>query len=212
MSFWSNLLKIGGIVAAPFTGGSSLAATALGSAGQVAGAISGGRAQGRLAESGANNAQYNAQQNAINQAGALDLARKKFLGAAPSKLAGQSLVADLMKNAGDLKLNVPGITTNTTGGVRPSALTSISKDAGQGLADAAWNRMRLLPQGWNSANESHDGSGQPFFGANTTAPVMPQPNALDKILGGVGTFGTIAGSLAPYLKKKPLQSSSVMTE
>src|SRR5678816_2603206 len=50
MSIWSTLAKIGGAVAAPFTGGASLALTALGGLGDVAGAASQGRASGREAE------------------------------------------------------------------------------------------------------------------------------------------------------------------
>ena len=68
MGFWGTLGKIGGMVggiaAAPFTGGESLIPTLIGAGGSALGAAAQGMAQNRGAESGANISREQLQQNA----------------------------------------------------------------------------------------------------------------------------------------------------
>src|SRR5690242_4480481 len=90
MGLLNILGAIGAGVAAPFTGGTSLAwlPAALEAGGTVAGALGKqeqGKAQGKAAQANLNQSQdrnavdlYQAQQNAQNQAGQLDLQRQQF--------------------------------------------------------------------------------------------------------------------------------------
>src|SRR3954467_7844235 len=106
MSILGSLLKIGGIAAAPFTGGASLIPTALSAAGDI-GSVLGGQqggknnamaAQANLQSQHDRNAVdlFQAQQQAQNQAGALDLQRKNFEHVTRGSDAKQALIGALL--------------------------------------------------------------------------------------------------------------------
>lgn len=166
---------------------------AAGQIGQVAGATAGGRAQGRQAEAGININAFDAKNNAV----AADLAKKRYLGAAPSAFASQSLMSDILGNAGRIKLNVPNVTGHAEGGLSPDLIGANSKAAAKSLGEIAAQRMAELPRSLASTGGPSTGgvdSSRPggFFD-NAEVP-MPKEGLMDKILGGVGTFGAIAGA------------------
>ena len=110
MGILSGLLKIGGIAAAPFSGGASLALTGAGgildkvgkagaiAGGQQAGANNARVAQGQLDISRDRNVldRYGLEQSAQNQAGQLDLQRKGFETQNRGATAKQALIAALL--------------------------------------------------------------------------------------------------------------------
>lgn len=202
MSFLSGLMKIGGAVAAPFTGGASLGLTGLGGALDKvgkAGAVAGGQ------QSGANNARiaqgqldlsrdrnvldlYNSQQTAQNQAGQLDLQRKGFESSNRGTTAKQALIAALL-GGGSLQ------PTSIAGGVRSGGLLEALKHP------EAMAAMKTL------GGQASEAQSTPlsFMGGQMIAPPTlsaPQKidignkgigNILTKIAQIAGAFGTSGG-------------------
>lgn len=111
MGFWSTLAKIGGVAAAPFTGGASLIPTALsvaGDVGSVLGKQQQGKAAGQQAQAGADLSYdrnkidlYGTQQDAQFKAGQQDLERKKFEGTNRGDTAKQALIGALLSGKMD---------------------------------------------------------------------------------------------------------------
>lgn len=146
---------------------------AVGNFGRIAGAQAGGRAAGRVDEAAIG-----------NSAAATDLARKRFALSAPSALASQAAVGDILGNVGRIKLNVPGVQGHAEGGLGPDMLK-----ANPQLATLARQRMASLPNTLNTDTS--------YFSGDT----QPQEGTLDKILGAVGTVAPYAGVLKSLLPK-----------
>lgn len=154
MGFWSTLAKIGGAVAAPFTGGASLAlTTGLSAAGSVLGGIADQSAANRAAQG-----QDQLSRDALKiragesfeqaQQGRARLALDQQQGerSAEADAFRKALIARLTQTTGDTTVdrsqfhsNVPTISFN--GGIRPSALGSMAGQAGSALEVAALQRL-----------------------------------------------------------------------
>lgn len=200
MSFLSSLLKIGGVVGAPFTGGASLALSGAGglldNVGK-AGAVAGGQ------QSGANNARvaqgqldigrdrnvldlYNSQQGAQFTAGQQDLARKTFEMDARNRNAKSMLIASLL-NGGMPATSVKG--GQTSGGLAdklrtdPGAMTAMRNLSGQ--ADLA----QMAPMDWSRLYQ-HQG------GNLVDAPMLSAPQKIDIGNKGIGNILTKIAQIA----------------
>jgi hypothetical protein len=196
MSILSTLAKIGGVVAAPFSGGASLALTGMGTLGDILSKGAQGAASGRQQEAlfqmqqdALRNQQYTTAQNAQTQAAQTDLARKGFTETARSSRAKQALVGDLLQNLQDVNINVPGIqTAQISGGLRPSAMGADSKAS---LAEMV--RQAILAQ---QTPDQFQG-GQILAQPGVTA--LPQASGWEKLAGVLGTAGSLAGGLGSIL-------------
>lgn len=186
MSLWSTLAKIGGGIAAPFTGGASLALTGLGAAGDIAGGMAGGRAKGRADQADFNLRSGQAQQAA--NVGTADVNAR-----AHAKALSDALHGTLLQHATDASVSgLPyGVNKPTiTGGLRPSALGGADEryELGRMQRDPAVTLLRNTPQAtpMNPVNFNN---------------LAPKPSGLDKFLNILGTSGAFAGALAPAFKK-----------
>lgn len=228
MGFWSGLgkglLGASGVIAAPFTGGASLATVLpaiLGGVGAVASAASQGRAGGRVAEAGVNQSQDRNKlqaaqllEQALQGRASLDLNQKKMLEdalssrsttdlnqrnfalAAPGKRATNSVRGDVLANAQDATLsglpsrvNVP----NISGGLRPSMMSSNTRQLGQSMS-----RDALLQQ---MAGDKFDAPPPMATFDKMPAPSipsvtdLPQAGKLDTFLNILGGVGSAAGAI-----------------
>ena len=209
MGFWSTLGTIGAGIAAPFTGGLSLAAipainglsNAAENAGQTATALENGRANGRGIEAGINQG-WNQQQllaaqilnNALNNQQTQNRANQQFSLQAPGAEMSNSVRGDTLANLQDVGINGPTIGTNgrvpqITGGLRPSLLSANSRQLGQNVS------RQMLMRNMSGADTL----------PNMPAPQMPKltppPSAtgLDSTLNGIGLVGGLAGAAAPTI-------------
>jgi hypothetical protein len=187
MGWLSSLAKIGGVVAAPFSGGASLALTGLGGALDgigKAGAVMGGQqggannarvAQGQLDLSRDRNALdlYNSQQGAQFSAGQQDLQRKGFETSDRSSTAKQALIGALLGGKMD--------PTSIKGGVASGGLLR----ALQANPDALGAMQRL----GGSAGQAQIKPLE-FTGGQMVAP--PSLSAPQKIDVGGGKLGALS--------------------
>jgi hypothetical protein len=215
MSFLSGLLKIGGLVAAPFTAGGSLALTGAGSAmdkfgkgagdvAQVAGGAAGGAANARQLESrnildqnALRNQQYGTQQGAEMQAGNLDLSRKGFEEDARGSRAKQALIASIL--GGGFKpteVSVPGIKNATVSG----GLAESLKNPGAQGSMAELMKQALAAQMQQGSEAGEQFSGGKVLAAPTLAE-LPKAGKTESILSGVGLGGSLLASILPMLKQ-----------
>jgi hypothetical protein len=184
MGWLSSLAKVGLAAAAPFTGGASLmampATSLLDKIGSQAGGAAAGSQAGRLAQDQANARIYDSQVQGALGLGQLDMARQKFAAQLPGMQTANIARASLLQNIGDLSLGGPG-NWKVSGGIRPSAL---GQDAKLAAAIMAQKQMQALQQG-------------PQFEKiqMPTAPQQSKAGWLEKILGGIGTFAPMAGSI-----------------
>jgi hypothetical protein len=197
MSILGSLLKIGGIAAAPFTGGASLIPTALSAAGDI-GSVLGGQqggknnamaAQANLQSQHDRNAVdlFQAQQQAQNQAGALDLQRKGFEQSSRGTNAKQALIGALLGG---------GLTPTTISGGHASGglLESLN---GNPEALAA---MKMLS---HQAGAAQSTPMQFQGGQMLTAPqlsAMPKMDTGGGFLGTLAKIGELAGAASPYVQ------------
>lgn len=156
----------------------------VGDVGSVASQAAAGRATGRVSEA---NLGQNADKIAVErylaqlQGGNQDLNQRKFALGAPQARAGNAVRGDTLANVQDAsvsglpsRISVPTI----GGGVRPSILSSDTRQLGQQMSrDALLGQM----------------AGDKFAPAPTLAPVnpLPQANALDKTLSTSGLAASL---------------------
>jgi len=194
MGLLSSLLGIGGAIAAPFTGGGSLALSALGGLGRVAGQAAAGSSaqrqdenQQQLTRDQLLNQQYNTQQGAQMQAGNLDLQRKQYTDSSRGNNAKQALIASLLQNYSPTAVSVPGIK---------------NADVGGGLGNAMLNNPNAqasLAQLYKDALAAQMNPQQFSGGQMLTPPTIAEPkgsSGLEKVLGGVGLGGSLLGALS----------------
>jgi hypothetical protein len=194
MSFLSSLLKIGGIAAAPFSGGASLGLTAGGSLldkfGGAAGAVGdvlGGQQLNSMRDGNAIDL-YSTQQGAQNQAGQLDLQRKGFESSNRSASARQALIGALLG-----------------GGVSPTSFSGGKASGGlfqalQGNPDALAAMKTMGGQGATAQATPLQFQG----GQMVQAPTLSAPEQIDtgnSFLSILGRIGQIAGAAMPHLQK-----------
>ena len=198
MGLLSSLLKIGGIAAAPFTGGSSLLATGLGAAGDIASVLGkqeGGKAQGKATQAELQQRQdqlalqrYQAEQAAQNQAAQTDLQRKGFETAARGTNAKQALIGALLG-----------------GGVTPTSISPSGASGGflrslNGNPDALAALKTLASQASTAQNTPLQ-----FQGGNILqAPQLATLPQVDKggVLSALARVGELMGAASPYIKPK----------
>lgn len=159
---------------------------------QMAGKAAEGRAKGRESEALLGNARdntansmYRTAQDAQFQNAGLDLNRQQFMEQARSGRAKDAVLGALLANIQDVNIGVPGIkTAQVSGGLRPSALGAGGRSAGELLNQQALLKML---------------QGDSFVDAQLLAPpqqsAMPQAGLMDKILGGIGTYGSMASGI-----------------
>ncbi len=195
MGWLSALGKIGGIVAAPFTGGASLIptiASAVGDVGSVLGKQQQGKAQGKVDQATLNQRQdqnaiqsYQAQQAAQNQAAQTDLQRQQFSQDSRGVNAKDALVASLLG-----------------GGLKPTSVTG-GKSSGGLLASLNANPGALAAMQKLASQASAGQDAPPTFtgGQLLTAPKLTALPQVDQ--GGwmstLANIGQLAGAAAPYL-------------
>ncbi len=209
MGWLSTLGKIGGLVAAPFTGGASLIptiASIAGDVGSVIGQQQQGAAQGRQAQEVANQGRdrtavdlFGRQQDAQFKAGQQDLDRKQFENTNRGSTAKQALIGALLSGNID--------PTSISGGKASGGLLAALKNNPEALAS-----MKTL----NSQAGSAQASPLSFTGGSLLdAPKMSTPQQIDKggfmstlasVLSGVGAVGSGLSGLssgsapsAPYM-------------
>lgn len=197
MGFWSGLAKgllgAGGAIAAPFTGGASLAATLPGIIGSVGSGIAGGLQKGREAENAAaQDAASFAQREAaakeaslMNRAG-LDLSQRGFAQQSQGDAYQKALKSALAMNLQDANIQLPSRITkfNITGGLRPSAIGAEGKAAATELNKQAM--LKLMSGEKFDAMPAYQG---------TAAPAYRKPGVLENIAGIAGLAGNTVGSL-----------------
>jgi hypothetical protein len=189
VGFWSTLADIGLGIAAPFTGGASLAgipavngiSQALSNTGQVAGTDAAAAAKGRLEQG---QVQQGQDRNAIS------LYNDQFQNnlKAPSTLASQAARGDLLQNLQPAQISgLPSWITKPTlsGGLTPAALGPNARGAG-----AALSRNALLQLASNK------------FGLPSAPSLTPLPQArgYDQFAAGLGRAGAYAGGLSPLFQ------------
>lgn len=200
MSIWSTLAKVGGIAAAPFSGGASLALTGLGSIGDVLGKQQAGQGQAMATQAGLTNSYdrnaidlYGTAQGAQDKAAQLDLQRKAYDTQHRSSAGKEALIAMLM---GDYKPS-----TVSVGGI-PNAQIS------GGMGDTIKNNPQILALLQSIAEKAKTDQATPstFTGGTLLAPPkqtpLPQTSKTDSILNTIARIAQIAGSVAPMFGKK----------
>lgn len=187
MGFWSDLAHIGTIVAAPFTGGASLALNPVindlaDNGGQAAGDV--GSVLGKYAQGSAAGRAEQAKLQQGQDRNAIDLYQTQLK--APSVASSQAVRGALLKNLQDAsisglpaRINVPQL----SGGLRPSALGADKGAIGGGLYSQAMGTL---------------GNMKPAT-APTLTP-LPQPSTLDKVAGYGGLSGSLLGAASPLFK------------
>ena len=209
MGWLSALGKIGGAIAAPFTGGASLIPTILGGVGDVAGKMSSGRAQGRQQE-----ANYGLQRDALGMQ-----AQQQGIQNDTTRYQ-QALRLAMLGGAQDANIQLPdhlaGHMPTMSGGLRPSMLDRTpvmgpdGQPTGQMTGHGALSREDIIQ------------SMQPRIlqalmnGETYKLAAAPQAGGFDKflnLLGGTGAFaGAVQNSLGPAYQSKvdPKAAASAM--
>lgn len=227
MGFWSGLgkglLGAGGVIAAPFTGGASLATVIpaiLGGVGAVAGGISNGRAAGRAQEAGINTNQDLLKQraaqmmedalqsrgtldlqqkqmleNAQTSRGNLDLNQRQFALQAPGARATNAVRGDTLANAQDFSVNAgPRVKVpQISGGLRPSLMSDNTRSLGKEMS-----RQALMQQMQGDTFEKP--GALPTFDKMPAPQIpgvtpTPQSSGLDALLNTLGGVGAGVGAL-----------------
>lgn len=197
MSFWSKLLTVAApIAAAPFTGGTSLAAMGLGGAakaalpgiiGAVGSGLAGGAQKGReAANAQAANAANFAQQENLNKFNAgmqganLDLQQRAFGQQSQSDAYKKALAGALAMNLKDVNIDMPSRIPKFTisGGLRPSAIGEEGRAAGTELNKQAM--LKLMNGEKFNALPTYQG---------TAAPTYKKPGLFENLAGVAGLAG-----------------------
>lgn len=207
MSILSTLLQFGGLAAAPFSGGASLALTGVGKgldmagkAGSVLGAQQAGNAQGQLQQG---NLQNNYDRNAIDLYGTqqgeqdkqaqLDLQHQQYDAQHRSSAGKEALIAMLLGSGGGAQnVSMAGIPQATVSGGMSAAMKSnpqilelLKSIASKGQTDQA------TPSTF---------TGGTVLPAPTLTP-LPQTSKSDGILSAIAKIAQLAGTAAPMFHK-----------
>jgi hypothetical protein len=201
MSFLDILGKIGKGALNIGTGGvAGTIMDAVGSAGSVLGKQQAGKAQGKIDQATLNQRQdqnalqlYQDQQAAQNQAAQTDLQRQQFATGNRSTTAKQALIGALLG-----------------GKVTPTSLSGGKASGGllaslNGNPDALAAMKALGSQGSQAQTTPLTFSG----GQMVQAPTLTKLPQVDNggLLSTLASIGQIAGSVSPYIKKKPAEDT-----
>lgn len=183
MSLLGTLAKIGGIAAAPFTGGASLPLAIAGAAAPILGGLAAGRTQGRQAEA----AQILNEAQLRQRLAELEAERTKFELSAPTARAHQAALGDFLSGAQAASLGryAPGSNMPTMAAAR-NLFGAHTQAAGAKLGPLAVSKL----------------------GTDTYAlpsmPKMPQANMFDKILGIAAPAAAGLGALNTF-RNRPIK-------
>jgi hypothetical protein len=200
MGILSGLLKIGGLAAAPFTAGGSLALTgagglldSVGKAGQVAGGQQAGANNARVAQGQLDLARdrnvldlYGQQQGAQFTAGQQDLARKNYELDSRNRNAKTALIASLL-NGGLPSTSIAG--GKASGGLAEKLRTDPGAMAAmRNLAEQS-DKAQMAPMDWSKVYT--------YQGGNLVdAPTLSAPQKIDIGNKGIGNILTKIAQLA----------------
>ncbi len=200
MGWLSSLAKIGGLVAAPFSGGASLALTGLGSVGDVLGKQQEGKGAGMATQAGIQNQfdrnaidLYGSQQGAQNSAADLDLKRKSYETQSRSSAGKEALIAMLLGDHKPTSISTPGIQSSTISG---------------GMGDTIKNNPQILELLKSIAAKGTTDQATPmsFTGGNLVAAPkltpLPKAGKSDGILNTIARIAQIAGGVGSLIKPK----------
>lgn len=208
MGILSSLGKLAAGVAAPFTGGASLAAIpAIDAVGGVLGKQQQGAASGRVAEAQLGQGQdrnaidlYGTQQGAQDRAAQLDLQRKGYDAQSRSAAGKQALLAMLLGDYKPSTVSVPGVTNATLSG---------------GMGETIRNNPQILELLKSIAQKGVTDQATPntFTGGNLVAPPtltpLPKEGKGNKILDTIARIAQIAGPVMSAIpQKRPTGSAS----
>ena len=206
MNFLSVLGKIGGIAAAPFTGGASLIPTVLSGVGDVASVLGKqqqGKAAGQQAQAQANLSQdrnaidlYQAQQAAQNQAGQLDLQRKQ---------QEQQSQGTAMKSA------LAGLLLG--GGLQPTSIHGGQRSGGLLASLNANPELLAALKGYGAKNQTASMTPQAFSGGQLLqAPKLSPVPQVDNggFLSTLANIGQLVA--APSMAARAAQAKKPMDE
>lgn len=201
MGFWSALGKIGAGIAAPFTGGASLAAIPIIDAiGKGATNIENQRNVDRLTQYNVNNEQDRLRllaaqelENALQGRANIDLKQRQFQLDAPGQRAGNSVRGDILAGVQDAGISGPIVHTRgqvpqITGGLRPSLLSANTRQLGQNMS-----RNALLQ---DMKGDAFDPMPAPQIPTITPAP---EAGGLDTALNWIGGISNSLGTVGPIL-------------
>jgi hypothetical protein len=206
MGILSTLMKIGGIGAAPFTGGASLALTGLGGIGDVLGKQQAGAAKGMADTAAVTQAQdrnalnlYGTQQDAEFKAGQQDLQRKSYDTTHRSSAGKEALIAMLLgSNPSAGQVSVAGV---------PNAQIS----GGMGETIAKNPQILELLKSIAAKAQTDQATPSTFTGGNLVKPpsltALPKPGKGSGILDAIARIAQIAGAVAPMFTKSGGSSS-----
>ncbi len=230
---WLDVLKtVGGIAAAPFTGGTSLGLV-IPELGKIASGIAGARAQGRQAAATTNTArdqlatqQYQTQQNAqiqsllgaenanmnranlgLSQAG-MDLNQRKFALDAPNARAGQAVRGDMLNRSTAFRIpDTARIKVNhIQGGFNADMLSPETRQLGRVMTQQALNAQQ---KGDTFAPMSSDVPQQNWGGAVMKPPALsdlPQANGFDSFLNVASPLLGIGGAITSAFQQNKDQN------
>lgn len=212
LSALGKIAQIGSAVAAPFTGGASLAATgalgalgkvgkiasAAGAVGDVLGKQQAGAAKGAVDTAGVTQAQdrnaislYDAQQNAQNHAADTDIERKKLTTSDRSANFKQALIAELLGHGGG-GISMAGI-PQASGG-----LSELLKGDGAQAALSSFGGAARTAQDTPLAFTG----GEMVKAPSLTA--LPEQSGTSKFADTIARIAQLGGAAAPFIpKKKP---------
>lgn len=184
MSLGSILGKIGAGIAAPFTGGASLAAIPiLDAIGTSTSGAAAGAAQGRRDDSASQVLAQNSNLTGARDAYSAGLSGAQFNASEQDRAAKRAILASLLGGINDASISRPANSTIPTfqvnGGLRPSAMTN--KDA----------LIAMLNQPTMTA-PTYQGP-KPLD--------LPKAGVLENVLGGVGMGSNILGGILGGIQK-----------
>ena len=196
MSWLSSLMKIGGIAAAPFSGGASLALTGaggmmdkFGKAGQVLGGQQGGANNARVAQGQLNQGhdrnvldRYGQEQRAQFDAGDLDLRRQSHEIDSRNRNAKSALIASLL-NGGMAPTSLAG--GQASGGLAAKLRTDPDGMAAMRNLTGQADKAQMLPPQYTG-------------GQILQAPKLSEPTKIDIGGGKLGTLSKIMQVLGAF--------------
>lgn len=159
----------------------------LGSIGSVVGGAAKGASEGRASEQMLKQQLYNDAVNAALGRSRAEIDQEQFKLRAPQERVGSVGRNELLKTVGDISFGGPG-NWKVTGGLRPSAISALTKEAGDLATAQHMQRLR---------------SGEALTPLNLPdAPQYQGPGFLEKLGGAVGTGGSILGGILSSLNQK----------
>lgn len=131
---------------------------------------------------------------------------------APGLRASNSVRGDLLANLQDAGVSAPsGVNvTSFSGGLRPSLLSGNSRALGQQMSrEALLSQMEGTPTPYADVE-------LPDFSSilSRNAPELtelPQPSAVDRVMEGIGTYGSMAAAIQQALQQRQQQPTTAST-